>query len=82
MIKIAAAPLGVLSQGDQYMRLTPPKQVTFYISISVALISVVLKAMAVTGVTVFPTGGYFTGGYLVLLVAYLVLLAGITLKGV
>ena len=82
MIKIAAAPLGVLSQGDQYMRLTPPKQVTFYISISVALISVVLKAMAVTGVTVFPIGGYFTGGYLVLLVAYLVLLAGITLKGV
>ena len=64
------------------MRLTPPKQVTFYISISVALISVVLKAMAVTGVTVFPTGGYFTGGYFVLLVAYLVLLAGITLKGV
>jgi hypothetical protein len=64
------------------MRLTPPKQVTFYISISVALISVVLKAMAVTGVTVFPTGGYFAGGYLVLLVAYLVLLAGITLKGV
>jgi hypothetical protein len=59
------------------MRLTPPKQVTFYISVSLALIAVALRAMAMAGVIVFPTGGY-----LVLLVAYLVLLAGVALKRV
>jgi hypothetical protein len=66
----------------QYMRLTPPKQVTFYLSLSLALISVMLEAMAVTGVTFFPPGGYFFGGYLVLLWGYLVLVAGNALKGV
>jgi hypothetical protein len=64
------------------MRLTPPKQVTFCLSLSLALISVMLEAMAVTGVTLFPTGGYLTGGYLVLLWGYLVLVAGNALKGV
>jgi hypothetical protein len=59
------------------MRLTPPKQVTFYISVSLAIIAVVLRVMVISGVWLLPTGGYF-----VLLVAYLVLLAGITLKGV
>ena len=64
------------------MRLTPPKQVTFYLSLSLALISVMLEAMAVTGVTFFPPGGYFSGVYLVLLWGYLVLVAGIALKRV
>jgi hypothetical protein len=68
------------------MRLTPPKQVTFYLSLSLALISLVIEAMAVTGVTLSPTGsptgGYFTGGYLVLLWGYLLLFAGNALKGV
>jgi hypothetical protein len=41
-----------------------------------------IEAMAVTGVTLSPTGGYFTGGYLVLLWGYLVLFAGNALKGV
>jgi hypothetical protein len=59
------------------MRLTPPKQVTFYISVALAIISVVLRAMAITDIRPLPTGGY-----VVLLVAYLVLLASVTLKGV
>jgi len=64
------------------MRLTPPKQVTFYLSLSLALISVMLETMSVTGVTLFTPGGYFAGGYLVLLGGYLLLVAGIALKGV
>jgi hypothetical protein len=60
------------------MRLTPPKQVTFYLSLSLVLVSVMLETMAVTGVTLFPAGG----GYLVLLWGYLVLFAGNALKGV
>ena len=59
------------------MRLTPPKQVTFYSSLSLAFISVALHAMAMAGVTLLPTSGY-----LVLLVAYVVLVAGVALKGV
>jgi hypothetical protein len=64
------------------MRLTPPKQVTFYLSLSLALISVMIEAMAVTGVTFSSTGGYCTGGYLLLLWGYLLLFAGNALKGV
>jgi hypothetical protein len=41
-----------------------------------------IETMAVTGLTLFPTGRYFFGGYLVLLWAYLVLVAGNALKGV
>lgn len=63
------------------MRLTPPKQVTFYLSVSLALISVMIETMAVTGLTLFP-GRYFFGGYLVLLWGYLVLVVGNALKGV
>jgi len=72
---------GINTCGSQHAAHTTKTGDFLYLHIR-GLISVVLKAMAVTGVTVFPTGGYFTGGYLVLLVAYLVLLAGITLKGV
>jgi hypothetical protein len=64
------------------MRLTPPKQVTFYLSLSLTFISVMIETMAVTGVTLFPNVEYCTGGYLVLLWAYLVLFAGNALKGV
>ena len=50
---------------------------TFYISLSLGIIAVTLRAMARARVTLLPTGGYT-----VLLVAYLVLLAGVALKGV
>jgi hypothetical protein len=58
------------------MRL-PGKTRAFYISVSLALLSVMFKALAAAGVILFPTGGY-----LVLLAAYLVLLAGVSFKGV
>jgi hypothetical protein len=64
------------------VRLTPPKQVTFYLSISLALISVLIETKAVTSLTLGPTGSYYFGGYLVLLWGYLVLAAGNALKGV
>ena len=64
------------------MRLTPPKKVTFYLSLSLALISVILETMVVTSFTLSPTGRYFIGGYLVLLWAYLLLFAGNAMKGV
>ena len=64
------------------MRLSPPKQVTFYLSLSLVFISMMIEAMGVTGVTLFPNVGHCTGGYLVLLWAYLVLFAGNAFKGV
>jgi len=56
--------------------------VTFYLSVLLAIISVMIETMAVTGLTLFPIGRYFFGGYLVLLWGYLVLVAGNALKGV
>jgi hypothetical protein len=59
-------------------RLTPPKHRIFYISIALAIISVVLRALVYAGIWT----PLHTGGYLVLLVGYLVLLAGNVLKRV
>src|SRR5262249_40110000 len=53
---------GLLTREDQYVRLTPPKQVTFYLSISLALISVLIETKAVTGLTLGPTGSYYFCG--------------------
>jgi hypothetical protein len=55
------------------MRLTPPTLLTFYLAVLLALTSVVIEAMALTHVIKV---GYCTGGYLVLLLAFLVLFAG------
>jgi hypothetical protein len=57
-------------------RLTPPTHAVFYISVALAIIAVVLRFLAYRGTPLFHTGGY-----VVLLVGYLVLLAGVTLKG-
>jgi hypothetical protein len=60
--------------------LTPPKQLTFSSSVVLAVAAVLVRFAAYTGVnmpSVFPTQGF-----LLLLVAYLVLVAGILLKGV
>jgi hypothetical protein len=48
-------------------RLTPPTHMVFYISVALAIIAVLLRLM---GIWIFPTGGF-----VILLVAYLVLLA-------
>jgi hypothetical protein len=62
------------------MRLNQPTQMIFYISVALAVLSVVLRALVYAKIsTPIPLT---TGGYLVLLVGYLVLLAGVTFKGV
>jgi hypothetical protein len=53
------------------LRLTPPKHFVFFISVALAIIAVVLRIMLYTGTSMVPTGGFG-----VLLIAYLVLLAG------
>jgi hypothetical protein len=50
----------------------------FYISVALAVISVIIRALIFAKVSL-PVP---TGGYLILLVGYLVLLAGVTMKGV
>jgi hypothetical protein len=60
--------------------LTPPKQLTFSSSVVLAVAAVMVRFLAHTGVhmpSVFPTPRF-----LLLLVAYLVLVAGILFKGV
>ena len=58
-------------------RLTPPTHRTFYISVALAIIAVVLRFLAYLGISPFPTGGF-----LILLLGYLALLAGVALEGV
>ena len=60
--------------------LTPPKQVTLSLSVVLAVAAVMVRVLAYTGVqmpAVFPAKGS-----LLLLLAYLVLVAGILYKGV
>ena len=64
-----------LRRGDT-MRLSAPTQMMFYISVGLAIVSVVLHAMAYFGISKVPTTGY-----LILVVGYLVLLAGVTFRG-
>jgi hypothetical protein len=59
------------------MRLSAPTKATFYISVALAVFAVVLRVMAVMDVAILPTGGY-----LVLLIGYVVLLAGTLFHGV
>jgi hypothetical protein len=54
------------------VRLTPPTHAIFYISVALVIISVALRAFVVLGIST----PFHTGGYLVLLVGYLVLFAG------
>ena len=58
-------------------RLTPPKQVTFFISVAAVIISVVFRLLTYKGFNL----PFHTGGYLILLVGYLILLAGNVLEG-
>ena len=61
------------------MRLTPPTHNVFYISVALAVISVLLAAFVYTGHSIPLQMG---AAYLVLLVGYLALVAGNALKGV
>jgi len=59
-------------------RLTPPTQLTFIISVALAILAVVARVLVYMDIEmpVFPTGGF-----LLLLIGYLVLLAGNLLEG-
>jgi hypothetical protein len=60
------------------MQLTPPRQLTFYTSVALAIVAVVVRFLAYKGMQMplFPTGGF-----LMLLIGYLVLLAGNLFEG-
>ena len=60
-------------------RLTPPKQLTFLISVALAIAAVVVRYVVYTGVQMPPA--FPTGGFLLLLVAYLVLVFGNLIEG-
>ena len=62
------------------LRLTPPKQMTFLISVVLAVIAVVARLLIYMAVEMPIT--FATGGFLLLLFGYLVLLAGNVLDNV
>ena len=66
---------GLCIGGKAMLRLTPPNQITFTISVVIAVIAVILHYthIAIPYATV--------SNFLTLLIAYLVLLAGNVLKG-
>ena len=78
--KIGLAHLWALNRGDRIMRLTPPKQMTFFISVALAVIAVVVRLLIYMDVEMPIT--LPTGGFLILLFGYLVLLAGNVLDDV
>ena len=80
----AAAKIGLAHSrafvGERIMfPLTPPKQLTFLISVALALAAVVIRYLVYTGVEMPPV--FLTGGFLLLLIAYLVLVAGNLFEG-
>lgn len=62
------------------LQLTPPKQMTFIISVAFAVIAVVVRSLIYMDVEMPIT--FPTGGFLLLLIGYVVLLAGNLLEGV
>jgi hypothetical protein len=59
--------------------LTPPKQLTFLISVVLAIAAIVVRYLVYTGVQMPPA--FPTGGFLLLLLAYLVLVVGNLFEG-
>ena len=59
--------------------LTPPKQLTFLISVLFAIAAVVVRYLVYTGVQMPPV--LPTGGFLLLLIAYLMLVFGNLFEG-
>src|SRR5271169_6212645 len=74
--KVAPAHLGASQGGNNTMlRLTPPRHVTFFISIAVAVIAVIIHYAKID----IP---HVHSGFVILLIGYLVLVAGNVLDGV
>jgi membrane protein YdbS with pleckstrin-like domain len=60
------------------MRLTPPKQITFWISLILGLLGVLSFVLTYFGVL----GNYLaTVGFVLLLVAYILIMLGLMVKG-
>ncbi|MEA4940204.1 MAG: hypothetical protein VB091_11520 [Christensenella sp.] len=57
------------------MKLTPPKKVTFWVSIFAFVIGAVLS------IGILPVAGLTILGYILVLVSYLLLVFGLVLKG-
>jgi hypothetical protein len=60
------------------LRLSAPTHTMFYISAALAIISVVLRALVAAGVAT----PFHTGGYVAMLLAYLMLVVGVMRPGV
>ena len=70
------SPISGLCRGNRTMlRLTPPKQLTFFISVAIAVLAAVIHYVPVS----IP---FAHSGFTVLLIGYLALLAGNVLDGV
>ena len=74
---LPSTPVNGLSRGGYSMfRLTPPKQITFLISVAVAVIAVILHYANI------PIPGVTQSNFVTLLIGYVVLVAGNLLDGV
>jgi hypothetical protein len=73
--KVTIQPTYGLQGGTAMLRLTPPKHVTFFISVAVAIIAVIIHYAHVDLPLVHS-------GFVILPIGYLVLLAGNVLEGV
>jgi hypothetical protein len=60
------------------LRLSAPTHTLFYISAALAVLSVVLRALVAAGVAT----PFHNGGYVALLLGYLLLVGGVMRKGV
>ena len=77
IVEACATPKSTPKWDNTMFRLTPPTHAIFYISVALAIISVLLRLMVVSGHAILPTGGY-----VIRLIGYLALLASVTFKGV
>ena len=59
--------------------LTPPKQLTFTLSVLLAVAAIIVRSLVYAGVQMPPF--FPTGGFLILLAAYLVLVFGNLFEG-
>jgi hypothetical protein len=60
------------------MRLNPPKKVTFWASIAIAVLSIVVYILHIIFLS-FPFLGAF--GYLIMIAAFVLLVLGLVIKG-
>ena len=79
LAKIGCAYSQALEGVKSHVSPDTPKQLTFLISVVLAIAAVVVRYLVYTGVQLPPL--FPAGGFLLLLIAYLVLVAGNVLEG-